>query len=380
MDDYSSGVDVSYEVDVEACRRRQRRLLAEMERDRLEMVVLSRHDSVQWLTGAQVGSLFAPTATIDSEGKVTLVLPSRTAEQTVAADEVVPYEEKWHSTLRDEQRAVSNEALLTALSNRPQSKPPQRVGIEASCTSPRILAELGSSHADVEPTLFRLRRRKDADELRMLRRANDANRAMYARAREIIEPGINELDVYNELQAVAVRELGEALTYFGQDFRCNARGGLPRNRQAEAGELYILDLGVGFRGYYSDNARTIAVDGQPTDNQQLAWQRIAEVFPLVESIVRPGVSCRQLFEQVQALLDQSSPWVFNHHLGHGVGLSPHEGPHLNPRWDDTFEEGDFFTAEPGLYHEDLRQGIRLEENYVVTADGVKCLTDFPLGL
>ena len=52
--------------------------------------------------------------------------------------------------------------------------------------------------------------RKDLDELKMLRRANDANARMYAVAREIIEPGINELDLYNQLHAVAVRELGEA--------------------------------------------------------------------------------------------------------------------------------------------------------------------------
>jgi Xaa-Pro aminopeptidase len=319
--------------------------------------------------------LFAPAAAIDSGGHVTLVLPSRTATPPVAADEVVPYDEKWHSTLRDEQREASNTQLLAAL-----SKPPARVGLEWSCAGPDLLLSLGASPSNVEPLMFRLRRRKDADELRMLQRANDANRAMYARAREIIEPGVHELDVYNELHATAVRALGEALTYFGQDFRCNARGGLPRDRRAEAGELYILDLGVGFRGYYSDNARTIAVNGQPTDAQQRAWQHIGAVFPLVESYVRPGMSCRGLFEQVQAMLDQSTPWVFDHHLGHGVGLFPHEGPHLNPHWDDTFEEGDFFTAEPGLYHDSLRHGIRLEENYVVTAAGVEKLTDYPLEL
>lgn len=367
--------DDLYAVDVAACRGRQQRLLEEMGRIGLDLVLLTRHESVQWLTGAYVGQLFAPAAALDASGKVTLVLPSRKAAQTTAADEILPYEEKWHSTMRDEQRATSNEVLLTALSKRQQ-----RVGGEWSALGPQLLAGFGEELVDVEPTLFRLRRCKDADELRMMRRANDANRAMYVRAREIIEPGINELDVYSELQAVAVRELREALTYFGQDFRCNARGGLPRDRNAEAGELFILDLGVGFRGYYSDNARTIAVGGQPTDAQLLAWERITEVFPLVESTVRPGVSCRQLFEQVQVLLDKSAPWVFNHHLGHGVGLLPHEGPHLNPHWDDTFEEGDFFTAEPGLYHDDLRHGIRLEENYLVTADGVERQTDYPLAL
>lgn len=364
-----------YEADVASCRDRQARLLTELERMGLEMALLTRSESVQWLTGAYVGPLLAPAAAMDSDGRVTLVLPSRKTSQVVAADEVLGYEEKWHSTLRDEQRAASNEVLLQALPSRPE-----RVGGEWSQLGPQLLAAFAGEIEDIESTLFRLRRQKHPDELRMLQRANDANRAMYAWARENIQPGINELEVYNQLQAVAVRELGEALTYFGQDFRCNARGGLPRDRPVEAGELYILDLGVGFRGYYSDNARTIAVGGAPTDEQQQAWQKLAEVFPMVDSWVKPGASCRQLFQEVQAFLDEAKPWQFNHHLGHGVGLAPHEGPHLNPHWDDNFAVGDFFTVEPGLYHESLRHGIRLEENYVVTATGVEKLTDYPLQL
>ncbi len=76
------------------------------------------------------------------------------------------------------------------------------------------------------------------------------------------------------------------------------------------------------------------------------------------------------------MLDEYRAGAFFHHLGHGFGLFPHEGPHLNPRWDDTFAVGDVFTAEPGLYGPELRAGIRLEENYVVTETGVERLTRF----
>jgi Xaa-Pro dipeptidase len=364
-----------FAVDLAACRSRQQRLLAEMQKLSLDWVILTRGESVQWLTGAYVGPQFTPAAAINFTGTVTLVLPSRKKEIPVAADEVLTYEEKWHSTLRDEQRPASNAVLIKALPNLPS-----RVGGEWSQLGPDLLSACDGLVVNIEPDIFRLRRRKDPDELRMMQRANDANRRMYQVAREIVRPGVNELEVFNALHSAAVIELGEPLTYIGQDFRSNARGGPPRNRNIEAGELYILDLGVGFRGYYSDNARTLAVGGDPSPKQVTAWERVCEVFPLLESFVKPGASCRQLFEEVQALLDKSSPWVFNHHLGHGVGLAPHEGPHLNPHWDDTFAEGDFFTAEPGLYHEELRTGLRLEENYVVTSDGVEKLTDYPLGL
>jgi len=372
MDPYA--VD-AYAVDIEACRGRQRRLLAAVQPLNVDLIVLSRRESVQWLTGAHVRAPFEPVAAMTPEGHVTLVVPERQANGTAAADDAVGYEAKWHSTTRDEQRALSSAALQEKLSN-----PPRNVACEFEAFAPHLFLSWNAALVEIDAIVFELRRRKDADELRMLNRANEANRAMYDHARRIVRPGVNELDVYNELHAVAVRTIGEPLTYFGQDFRSGARGGAPRHRQAQAGELMIFDLGVGFRGYHSDNARTIAVDGRPTPEQRRAWTVVNDIFALVESDVRPGASCRYLFEQVEAKLNEFKPWVFNHHLGHGVGLAPQEGPHLNPRWDDMLAEGDYIAVEPGLYHEELRMGIRLEQNYLVTKSGVKLLTDWPLEL
>jgi Xaa-Pro aminopeptidase len=92
------------------------------------------------------------------------------------------------------------------------------------------------------------------------------------------------------------------------------------------------------------------------------------------------VQCRKLYDLAHRHLNALLPWTFNHHLGHGVGLAPHEGPHLNPRWDDTLAEGDFLAVEPGVYHEQLHAGVRLEQNFLVTADGVELLSDWPLEL
>jgi Xaa-Pro aminopeptidase len=144
--------------------------------------------------------------------------------------------------------------------------------------------------------------------------------------------------------------------------------------------LFILDVGPAYRGYYADNCRTMCVGGRPSDAQLAAWDAIVGALQYVARTVRPGVRCRELFHSVKAQLDAVRPGGFFHHLGHGMGLFPHEAPHLNPHWDDVFEEGDVFTAEPGLYGDDLRAGIRLEENYVVTADGVEKLTSYPLEL
>jgi Xaa-Pro dipeptidase len=365
----------SYAPDIETCRGRQRRLLEAVELFNVDLAVLTRRESVQWLTGFRVPPPFESAAAMTLDGHVTLVMPDRLLELTAAADERVSYESKWFSTMRDEQQTPASEALLATIKS-----PPKSVACEFEAFAPHLLLSWNVPLVEIDAIVFDLRRRKDPDELRMLARANDANQAMYEHARKIVRPGLRELDIYSELHAVAVRTLGEPLTYFGQDFRSNAKGGPPRDREIQAGEILILDLGVGFRGYYSDNARAIAVGGEPSEAQRRAWKAVVEVFETFQSTARAGMSCRKIFETAERQLDKLRPSVFGHHLGHGVGLAAHEGPHLNPRWDDTLAEGDFVTVEPGLYHAELRAGIRLEQNYLVKPDGVELLTDWPLEL
>lgn len=367
---------MSHEIDVAACRGRQRRLLSVMHQRQLDLVLVTRIEHVQWLTGPRFGWVFAPCAALAADGRLTLVAPNQ-PPAVAAADEVRTYQAQRFSTLRNDQGVAAAEALLAALA---PATLRGRVGVEYSCCGPALSRAVNGELVDIEPDLFRLRRHKDPDELSCLRRAIAATGAMYARAREIIQPGINELDVFNELQATAVRACGEMLTGTGNDYASGERGGPPRNRQAQAGELYILDLGPAYRGYFADNCRAIAVDGRPTDAQQRAWEQILPVFDHIQRTVKPGKSCQELFHECNALLERAQPLEFGHHLGHGIGLFPHEAPHLNPEWDDTFAAGEVFTAEPGLYGPELRAGIRLENDYLVTADGVELLSDFPLGL
>lgn len=372
-------MDNLFAIDIEACRGRQRRLLnyvLPLEADDDFLVVVTRRESVQWLTGAFVRAPFEPIAALTRNGHLTLVLPDHQLSDSVAADEVLGYEGKRHSTVCDEQRSQSEALIKTRFSRKWKF-----VAVEFEAFPPELLNGWEPPWLmKIDSDLARLRRRKDADELRMLERANDANRAMYEHARRIVRPGLNELELHAEMYRVAVQSLGETPTYFGQDFRFCHPGGPARNREAQAGELLILDLGVGFRGYHSDNARTIAVDGNATADQSRAWKHVAEVFDIIQAEVRPGVKCRKIYDLAHRHLNSIAPWTFNHHLGHGVGLAPHEGPHLNPRWDDTLAEGDFLAVEPGVYHDSLRAGVRIEQNFLVTADGVKLLSNWPLDL
>jgi len=366
-------------LDQASCRTRQQRLTGWMKEQGVDLVIVVTHENVQWLTGQWCKWLFQSAAAITADGQVTLALPA-TVPPDALADQLVQYEAQWHSTLRNDQAEACSRVLVEALG----LQEPRVLGVEFSAFSQHLLGKLAPLQegdlVDVEPELYRLRRRKEADELAAIQVAIGATEKMYDRAREIIRPGVSELEVFNQLQSAAVEHCGEMLTGTGNDYQCNSPGGAPRQGiVAEAGELYILDLGPAFRGYFADNCRTIAVT-ETSSLQQEAWSRIMEVFTLVEETVRPGVSAAALFGQVQELLGQAPVGRFPHHLGHGIGLFPHEAPHLNPFWDDCFEQGDVFTAEPGLYDPRLAAGMRIENNYLVTVDGVERLTHFSMEL
>ncbi|MBC8289671.1 MAG: aminopeptidase P family protein [Planctomycetes bacterium] len=361
---------------LDECRKRQERVRSVLHDRSLDRAIFVSHENVQYLTGFRPHRLMQAAVMIDASEAV-LAAPNSDPERA-AADRVATFEAQWCATLRQEQAEQS----LRVLADSVGKAAPSRTGVEFSHCGPhvRTLLDDEGSPVDIDADLWKLRRRKAPDELAMIRRAVDCTEAMYARAREIIESGITELEVFNQLHAAAVVTAGEQLTAIGNDYQCNSPGGPPRTRAAQDGELFILDLGPAYRGYYADNCRTIAVNRRPTDRQQQAAEAIVAVLDMVEQTVRPGVSAKEVYLTAKSMLDSFEPDAFFHHLGHGFGLFPHEAPHLNPNWDDVFEEGDTFTAEPGLYTEELKAGIRLEQNYVVTADGVDRLTNFTLDL
>lgn len=362
-------------LDPVLARGRQRRLLSSLEGKNLDAVVISAPHHVYYLTAHLPAWRHTP-ALVLANGKATLISANHPAKNA-AADDVRAYSANRGATLRQDQPATVAAMIVELLGGA------RRVGFDASSVAAATLPHLANREwIAIDEALWQQRRVKDADELALMRRAIDATQAMYERAKEVIAVGVSEIDVYNALHAAAVEELGEPLSaMLGNDFACGVGGGPCRaDRPAGDGELYVLDLGPAYRGYFADNARVIAVNRRPTDAQQAAWQGIVDVFPIVETITRPGVRCRDIYDAIDTHFEQRLGRKQHHHLGHGVGLEAHEFPHLNPHWDDTLIEGEIFTCEPGVYAPGIRGGVRVENQYLVTADGVENLTPFPLEL
>ncbi|HEX2972140.1 MAG TPA: Xaa-Pro peptidase family protein [Tepidisphaeraceae bacterium] len=363
-------------LDPHYCRLRQNRLLNRLAQRRLDAIVCGAPHHVYYFTGHWTFWQQHSAFVLFADGRSWLCAAN--TKPQAAADTLTVYQASWMGSQRQEQPAALAAHVIDTL----KSHRAKRIAFDASVVSSQLPLRFAGTCESIDEDLFQLRRRKDPDELALMKSAIGCTEAMYARARQIISPGIPELQLFAELHAVAVQTAGEPLSgLLGNDYACAAPGGPPRNnRLASPGELYILDLGPAYRGYFSDSARTFSVDRHPTNAQFQAWQAIVGCHQLITQLAKPGVRCRDLFNAVDEFLKSQLGTGLPHHLGHGVGLQPHEFPHLNPHWDDVLQEGDLFAAEPGTYHPDLRAGIRIENNYLVTPTGVESLLTFPMDL
>lgn len=364
---------------IEGCRTRQQRLRDRMEEAGLDAALILDPRHVYYFSGYFVRRIYAPALLIERNGSATLSVPAP-VEFPIAVDETTVYESHRIGTLVDDQIAASLVPLVPMLESL------QRIGSDVAAFPSNVSARGTAQWSNIGGFVLSLRRRKDPDEVAFLLQIIRATEAAYTFAaaqlsRCATEPGtsITELDLFAGMQAIAIKHLGEPIGEFGNDFQIGAMGSAPRDRTPQPGEAAVLDLTVECRGYRSDMCRTFIV-GNPTDAQKKAHEPVLRVIAHVEEQICPGVRCRDIYESARSLLEGYEGWVFPHHLGHGIGFSQHEAPRLNPHWDDVFEIGDVFTVEPGLYGQELRAGVRVEQVYSLTESGLTLLTSFPTSL
>ena len=264
---------------------------------------------------------------------------------------------------------------------------------------PHEFLELG--HLLDEQRLF-----KDRDELRFMRRAAKISVEAHAAAMHAVRPGMHEYELQAELEAVFRRNGAEPA--YGSIVGAGANGCVLHyvDNQARIGEseLVLIDAGAEYRGYAADITRTFPASGRFTKEQRALHdvvheaQRLAllesragnpygrvheaAVEALTEGLLRLGLLKGKL---EQRIADSSYQRFYPHKTGHWIGLDVHDvGEYRIDGQSRLIEPGMVFTIEPGLYvrPDDTSVaakwrgiGIRIEDDVLVTRDGLEVLTD-----
>jgi Xaa-Pro aminopeptidase len=290
--------------------------------------------------------------------------------------------------IHDKTATSAEDVAAALLAYLPGKAPLQKIGIESRYLPVTLENALqtaceNAELVDISTLVPEMRKRKDPDELRLLKLGMALHKEGYAVARKCAGRGKTEVDVYAAVTEALCRKYGEYL-FFGGDFVSGERalkvGGPPTRRVLKQGELLILDFWVMAHGYWVDTARTIVIGGKPNREQQRIHKLVLKAVAAGEKVLRPGNRACDVYAAVRAVFEKEGlAENFPVHAGHGIGLHPHEFPLLIPGSTETLEEGMVATLEPGLYIGGFG-GVRVEENYLITARGPQKLTNFPRGL
>jgi Xaa-Pro aminopeptidase len=252
-----------------------------------------------------------------------------------------------------------------------------RIGFEANVLPWSYSEQLRETGIELVPRqglVEQLRAVKDEGELEAIRRTCAITDRMFERlVEEVRFVGRRERDVAWDIQRL-YHEEGAEEAAFEAIVGSGPNGALPHaragDRVIEAGELVVIDTGCRTGGYVSDYTRTLAT-GELDGEMGEAYEVVRAAQQAGLDAIRTGVTGVAADAAARDVIEGSAfAGGFGHGLGHGLGLDVHEAPRLSTESPDTLAPGNVVTVEPGVYLPG-RFGIRIEDDVIVTADGIE---------
>lgn len=370
----------------EGCKARQVRLIARLSEANIDAAIISHPKEVYYFTGVIVPEEFpGPPVLLWLGADGVSLLIAHTDQGEPCVDACVTFAPSVGSTVTPNLREVASGLIVEALQARGFKA--GRLGWQGESLPKRLgmAVEQGIGGMPewiaIDPVLADLQEVKDPDEIELLRKVVQVDLAAYAAAEEVIAPGVNELEVLAAAQKGAHLAAGEKVFHDG-DYQCGEMGGFARDRKIEAGELYVIDAWSVYRNYWADLCRTFAV-GEPSEVQQSVFEHVKGFHDQVGEYLQPGKDGSECAVAMDAYIREHPKLAdvgLVHHAGHNVGLRAHQMPDLNKERGGTLRVGNVISVEPGAYIPEARAGVRLENMYLITEDGLENLSSYPMEL
>jgi len=262
-----------------------------------------------------------------------------------------------------------------------------RVGIELDYLPAGDFAALvkATPQARFEPCdalLALLRQSKTAEEIALLQRLSRIADQAITDALSSVHPGDNEMDIAaaltRNIYALGAEQFKLMIVATGERSQLPNVG--PTSRRLQAHDVCRVEIFSVINGYQAGVCRT-AVVVEPPPHAERIWKHLVECKYLLLDMIKPGVSCREVYRVFIDKLTQMklAPISF---VGHGIGLHLHEEPYLgnNPmigRDQDQLLQADMvFSIEPLCYRTGFGFGMQLKDMIRVTATGCDLLSDY----
>ncbi|HWD37857.1 MAG TPA: Xaa-Pro peptidase family protein [Fimbriimonas sp.] len=226
--------------------------------------------------------------------------------------------------------------------------------------------------------ISRLRMVKGGDEIEKIREACLFADAIFEFLLPLIQPGRTEYDVQLDLEFF-IRRHRHSLAFppiVVSGERSARPHGKASDKPLESGDFLTMDFGANIDGYNSDLTRTVVV-GDATPRHREIYEQVLKAEMAALDAIRPGVLAKDVDALARKVLDEKGlAQYFGHGLGHGLGRIVHDTGRMNASSEDVFAPGQVWTVEPGVYIEGFG-GVRIEDDVVVTDDGIEILTHAP---
>jgi len=237
-----------------------------------------------------------------------------------------------------------------------------------------------ADYPDASDVLSSLRLRKEKAEVEAMRRAVKIAQEALEATIPLIKMGMTEKELSSELVMQLLKHGSEPEMPFapivsGGPNSANPHAS-PTERKLQAGDLLVIDWGAAYDGYISDLTRTFAV-GEVDAEYEKMHKIVQEANAAGRAAAKPGVPCANVDRAARDVIEKSGYGkYFTHRTGHGIGMEGHEEPYMRGDNMQLLEPGMAFTVEPGIYLPN-RNGVRIEDNVVITDDGADVLSDMP---
>ena len=237
-----------------------------------------------------------------------------------------------------------------------------------------------ADYPDASEALASLRLRKDEAEVDAMSRAVKVAQDALTATIPSIKIGASEREIAAELNVQLLKHGSESELPFapivsGGPNSANPHASLS-DRKLQAGDLLVVDWGARVDGYISDLTRTFAMGEVEPEFRKIA-DTVLAANAAGRAAGRPGVPCANIDKAARHVIEQAGyGQYFTHRTGHGIGMEDHEDPYMRGDNMQMLYPGMAYTVEPGIYLPG-RGGVRIEDNIVVTKDGVEVLSDMP---